>query len=43
MLSDHDNKRKIVHPQSGIEQSFGVDEEDNVLHCILDDIRIGIF
>jgi hypothetical protein len=36
MLSDHDDKRKVIHPQGGIEELVGINKEDNVLHGFLD-------
>ena len=40
MLSDHEDKREVVHPQSRIEQSIGVHKENNVFDCIFDQVGL---
>lgn len=43
MLSNHEHKREVVHPESSIEEPVGVDQKDDVLHRVLDDMRVGLY
>lgn len=43
MLGDHDHEREIVHPQSGIEELISINEEDDVLHSVFNNIRVGFY
>ena len=39
VLGDHQHERKVVHPQSEIEQRVGIDEEDYVFHGVFNQLR----
>lgn len=40
VLGDHQNQRKVVHPKGDVEECIRVNEEDDVLDCIFDEIRV---
>lgn len=40
MLRDHQDQFKVVHPQRSVVQLVRIHEEDDVLDCVLDEVRI---